>query len=281
MGVAGRTESKVLPGVLADIGDGSHFCAFYESKDDLIDLVLPFFMGGASRNELCVWMTPDSVNAQDAALHARLALIESGIELYPGREFYVKESRFESGRVMRFWNEKLQQALDAGRSGMRTSGDSFWLHAGVWKAFLDYEADLTKAIADKPMAVLCTYPLSVSKAGDIFEVACAHHIAIAKRKRRWEVIKGWGIAEAPHTAHQKRFEALEAANRILSLSPRERQVLDGLAEGRANKAIADELGISVRTVEVHRARLLDRLNVRTTAEAVRMATLASLITPAQ
>ncbi len=279
MGGAGRIASKVLPAVLADVRDGSHFCAFYESKDDLIDLVLPFFAGGASRNELCVWIMPDSVNAQNAAFHARLALAEGGIELYPGREIYFKESRFEREPVLRFWNEKLQQALDAGRSGMRASGDAFWLQSRVWKDFLDYEADLTKAIADKPMAVLCTYPLSVSKAGDIFEVACAHHITIAKRKRKWEVIKGWGIAEAPHPAHQKRIEALEAANRILSLSPRERQVLDGLVEGRANKAIAHELGISVRTVEVHRARLLDRLNVRTTAEAVRMATLASLITP--
>ena len=55
-------------------------------------------------------------------------------------------------------------------------------------------------------------------------------------------------------------------------------MLDGLTEGRLSKTIANDLGISARTVEVHRARLLDRLNVRTTAEAVRLATLASLIT---
>jgi DNA-binding NarL/FixJ family response regulator len=64
---------------------------------------------------------------------------------------------------------------------------------------------------------------------------------------------------------------------FLSLSPRERQVLDGVAEGRSNKEIARQLGIGVRTVETHRTRLLERLEVSTSAEAVRLATLATLI----
>jgi two-component system, LuxR family, response regulator FixJ len=58
-----------------------------------------------------------------------------------------------------------------------------------------------------------------------------------------------------------------------------RQVLDALAEGRINKELAEPLGLSVRTVELHRARMLDRLGVRTTAEAVRLLTLARLIMP--
>lgn len=275
---AGPVASKVLPSVLAGVKHGSHLCAFYETKDDLIDLVLPYFTGGAKRGDACVWMMPNSVSAEEAALHGRAAVDESGIELYSGRKLYLKELHFECEPVVSFWNEKLQQALDAGRSGLSASGDAFWLQPSDWNAFLEYEADLTKTIADKPITLLCTYPLSVSKSGDIFDVACAHQVAIAKRKKRWEVIKGWGVAEAPARHRQERVELLDAANRILSLSRRERQVLDGLIEGRHNKAIANDLGISARTVEVHRARLLDRLNVRTTAEAVRLATLASLIT---
>jgi two-component system response regulator FixJ len=79
---------------------------------------------------------------------------------------------------------------------------------------------------------------------------------------------------------QKRDEALDAANRVMSLTPRERQVLDELAEGHYSKVIAHALGISVRTVEVYRARMLERLGVRTTAEAVRLATLARMVTQA-
>ena len=226
---------------------GSHLCAFYETKDDLIDLVLPYFTGGAKRGDACVWMMPDSVRTEEAALHGRAAVAETGIELYAGREFYSKEAHFEREPVVSFWNEKLQQALDAGRSGLSASGDASWLQPSDWNAFLEYEAGLTKTIADKAITLLCTYPLSATKSGDIFNVACAHHFAIAKRKKRWEVIRGWG---------EERVEPLDAANRILSLSQRERQVLDGLIEGRLSKTIATNLGISARTVDVHRARLL-------------------------
>jgi two-component system response regulator FixJ len=74
-------------------------------------------------------------------------------------------------------------------------------------------------------------------------------------------------------------EALEAAQRIVLLSPRERQVLDGLVAGHPNKVIAHDLGISVRTVEVHRARMLQRLGTRRAAEAIRLAVMATLAPP--
>jgi two-component system, LuxR family, response regulator FixJ len=67
-----------------------------------------------------------------------------------------------------------------------------------------------------------------------------------------------------------------AAALIDTLSPRERQVLDALVAGQPNKVIAFDLGISVRTVEVHRARMMDRLGVSQFAEAVRLSVLATL-----
>lgn len=69
---------------------------------------------------------------------------------------------------------------------------------------------------------------------------------------------------------------IEAARRIARLSPRERQVLDGVVAGRMTKQIAHDLGISARTVEEHRARMLARLGTRSAAEAVRLAVLAEL-----
>ncbi len=71
-------------------------------------------------------------------------------------------------------------------------------------------------------------------------------------------------------------EIVDAVRRVASLSPRERDVLDGLLAGRPNKLIAYQLEISVRTVEVHRARMMARLGVRQFAEAIRLAVLARL-----
>jgi two-component system response regulator FixJ len=71
-------------------------------------------------------------------------------------------------------------------------------------------------------------------------------------------------------------EAIDAAQRVAALSPREREVLDALVAGRPNKVIAYDLRISVRTVEVHRARMMERLGVRQLAEAIRIAVMARL-----
>lgn len=58
--------------------------------------------------------------------------------------------------------------------------------------------------------------------------------------------------------------------RLASLSERERQVLDGLIEGQANKVIAQNLGISPRTVEIYRAKVMAKMEAASLAELVRM-----------
>ena len=65
--------------------------------------------------------------------------------------------------------------------------------------------------------------------------------------------------------------AREAAVRLQGLTPREREVLGGLARGLPNKTIAYDLGISPRTVEIHRANLMTKLGVRSLSEALRIA----------
>jgi two-component system, LuxR family, response regulator DctR len=62
--------------------------------------------------------------------------------------------------------------------------------------------------------------------------------------------------------------AIEA--RLTTLSTREREVLDLILAGKMNKVIADELGISMRTVEVHRAHIFDKMNVKTAVELARL-----------
>lgn len=65
-------------------------------------------------------------------------------------------------------------------------------------------------------------------------------------------------------------------DRIDSLSPREREVMDGLVAGQANKAIAFDLEISARTVEVYRANVMMKMQARTLSDLVRMVTIARL-----
>ena len=82
-------------------------------------------------------------------------------------------------------------------------------------------------------------------------------------------------AGAPSAAASPSAEARETGERIAALSGRERQVLDGIVAGHANKVIAYDLGISPRTVEVYRANVMTKMGARSLSELVRMTLLAA------
>jgi two-component system response regulator FixJ len=75
---------------------------------------------------------------------------------------------------------------------------------------------------------------------------------------------------------EQRLTAAAAMARLDCLSGRERDILDGLVSGQTNKMTAIKLGISPRTVEIHRAHMMERLGVRTLPDALRIALLAEL-----
>jgi two-component system response regulator FixJ len=77
-------------------------------------------------------------------------------------------------------------------------------------------------------------------------------------------------------AHRE-TERADLSNRLASLSAREREVLEGLVAGKANKIIAFNLGISPRTVEIYRAHVMTKMNAGSLSDLVRMALLAGVL----
>ena len=87
-----------------------------------------------------------------------------------------------------------------------------------------------------------------------------------------------GAALRDQEGQTKRYaERAEIEHRLSTLSPRERDVLAGLVEGRANKQIAFDLGISPRTVEIYRANLMNKMQADSLSDLVRIALIAQLL----
>jgi two-component system response regulator FixJ len=84
-----------------------------------------------------------------------------------------------------------------------------------------------------------------------------------------------GLADRPQSSVEDpaRLAILE---RLKILSPREREVLDGMVAGHPNKVIAYNLTLSPRTVEIHRARVMDKMQARSLSELVRLAITAGI-----
>ena len=116
-------------------------------------------------------------------------------------------------------------------------------------------------------------PLAVQamKAGavDFVEKPFTEEVILAAVKRALEIERQQRESEAA---------AAEARSRLSELSERERQVLSLLVAGKPNKVIAHELVISPRTVEIHRARVMEKTHARSLSELVKLA-LAAGISP--
>jgi two-component system response regulator FixJ len=80
---------------------------------------------------------------------------------------------------------------------------------------------------------------------------------------------------AGQRAEGRAAEAKEARELLGQLTPREREILDQLVKGHANKVVAHQLGISPRTVEIHRASIMEKLHARNLSNVVRTALAAS------
>jgi FixJ family two-component response regulator len=81
---------------------------------------------------------------------------------------------------------------------------------------------------------------------------------------------GWDQEHRSEEDHRRNVQ-----ERFLSLTPREREVMDCVVRGLANKVIAMDLDLSQRTVEIHRARVMEKMNARSLADLVRMSLFIS------
>ncbi len=114
------------------------------------------------------------------------------------------------------------------------------------------------------------YLLKADAARDI--VAAVEALAEHKPYFTWKVLKTMLDAYLAHS--QASQEGVPAFNQ---LTPREREIIQLLVEGRSNKAVSAILGISVKTVETHRAAVVKKLGISSTVELVRYAIRTGLI----
>lgn len=182
--------------IIGDVKWGAHFCQFYHTKDDLLDVLVPYFKAGLENNEFCIWVTSEPLNEQDAKEAMRGALPDfdiflarGQIEIIPYSEWYVRNGVFNAERVLKGWVDKLNGALANGYEGMRLTGNTFWLEKKDWKSFKDYEETVHGVIGKSPLIALCTYSLGKCGAKEIMDVVSNHQFALVKNEGRWSIVE--------------------------------------------------------------------------------------------
>ncbi|MDD5575000.1 MAG: MEDS domain-containing protein [Candidatus Omnitrophica bacterium] len=203
--------------LVGDVSWGTHFCQFYETKEDLLDILVPYFKAGLENNEFCMWVTSEPLDVADAreAMQKAFAdfdqcLKKGQIEIIPYTAWYVLDGSFDAQRVLKGWVDKLDRALAQGYEGLRLTGNTFWLEKENWRKFTDYEEEINRVIGRYPMLAVCTYSLRRCGASEVVDVVNNHQFALIKRRDVWEsmVSSGGKRAEQELKEKEKRYRSL-------------------------------------------------------------------------
>jgi PAS domain S-box-containing protein len=182
--------------VIGSVPWGTHFCQFYRTKQDLTDLLVPYFKAGLEDNEFCMWVTSEPLLVDEAEAAMRNAmkgfdeyLRRGQIEIVQYSEWYLLGGTFDDGRVLEGWISKLGQALARGYSGLRLTGNTFWLERNHWQAFTEYEAKVNDMIGKHKMLAMCTYCLDKCDAGAVIDVVKNHQFTLVSQEGKWDIIE--------------------------------------------------------------------------------------------
>lgn len=210
--------------VIGELSWGAHFCQFYQTKDDLVDILVPYFKAGLESNEFCMWVTSQPLEVEEAEESLRKVLPEldyylkeGQIEIISYTEWYLKDGVFDSKRVLNGWVEKLDSALKNGYDGLRLTGNTFWLEKDDWGDFTDYEEEVDRILGNYNIISLCTYCLDKCNATEIIDVVANHQFALIKREGKWERIESSKRKKMEEKIQQER-------NRL-------KNILDGIDDG--------------------------------------------------
>lgn len=198
--------------IIGDVPWGTHFCQFYQSKEDLIDILVPYFKAGLENNEFCMWVTSEPLRTEDAKRALERAVknlddyIKKGqMEIIDYSKWYTKSGKFEAHKTFQGWVKKQNGALKRGFDGLRLSGDTFRLEKRDWGNFTKYEEEVNNSIGKYQMMALCTYCLDKCGALEAIDVMKNHQFTLIRPEGKWELAENPQLKQAEEEL-KARFE---------------------------------------------------------------------------
>ncbi|AKB75173.1 sensory transduction histidine kinase [Methanosarcina lacustris Z-7289] len=231
--------------IIGDVPWGTHFCQFYQTKKDLMDILVPYFKAGLENNEFCIWITSQPLEVEEAKEALRKAVPDfdiylgrGQIDIFPYTHGYINENVFDSEKVISGWSEKLNQALERGYEGLRATGDTSWLKNEGWSDVVNYENKIDSVIEKHQMIALCPYHLEMCNAAEIIDIAFNHQFSLIKRAGKWERIENSGRRRTEKAVFQatKNWEqTFDAVPDLIAIIDNECRIV------RTNRAMAARL----------------------------------------
>ncbi len=173
---------------------GEHVCVFFDTKEELLSLCVPFIKAGLEDNEFCMWITGEPVTEERAfeALqkvlpNAHQYLAEKQLEILPYQQWYLESGVFDAQIVVDNWVSKARYVEARGFAGTRITGNPLWLQSETdWVKFGAYEQTVHQAIRNERVIALCTYPMNICESKSMLKTLSAHSSTLLPRGDQWQ-----------------------------------------------------------------------------------------------
>jgi len=182
-----------LPGI-DRIPFGMHACHFYSNRDELVRVLVPYFLTGVNANERCLWVTAPPLSAREAVQALRASGVEDAIQagalrILDFNDWYAGSVGLKGLDVVQVWLNEEERALAQGYSGLRIAGNMSFLNPGELSTFIEYEQAVTTHFKSRRIVALCSYPLAQCNHQQMSDVRHAHHWALQGSDADWKWVE--------------------------------------------------------------------------------------------
>jgi len=234
--------------IIGDVPWGTHFCHFYHTKEDLADILVPYFKAGLENNEFCIWVMSQPLEVEEAIEALKKAVPDADVYLEKGQieinsytYLHLSGSIYDSERVINYWIEKLNHALKSGYEGLRLSENTSWLEKNYRGYFVDHMGKMEDTIGKYRMISLGSYFVDKYSTTEIIKVVSKHQFTLIKKEEKWERIDNFGRKKAEEAVVQatKDWEhTSDAVPDLIAILDTKYRIV------RANRAMAARLGVT-------------------------------------
>jgi two-component system, sensor histidine kinase PdtaS len=184
-----------LPGI-SQIPYGAHMCHLYRGRDDLAALLVSWFTAGLRANERCIWITSAPLHAADAAAELAKAGVDvaaarkrGALQIVDFSDWHLRDiATLGQEEVCALWLAEERDALQAGFSGLRVTGNASFLTHETWDAFMDYEHAVELAFRGRRIVGLCTYAMQACGATGALDLLRRHNCALDRPETGWKIL---------------------------------------------------------------------------------------------
>jgi len=157
-----------------------------------------YFIAGLANNEQCIWVTSEPYDVEDAAADFKksspgfdTAVREGRLKILDYSEWYTNAGSLD-GKITKHWRNEERRSLSEGFEGLRISGNTSFVSAPAWDAFMRYEREIHETLKGRRILALCSYNITEIEPTNVFEMVRAHEFSIHQDNGFWQMLETGG-----------------------------------------------------------------------------------------